>query len=367
MNDFRSMFADAAEHILTDFAPASRHEASVASDHLGQIDLWRQFDAAGFSLALVAEKSNGSGLLWADAFPLFFAIGQHAASAPITEAMVTHWLAARAGLQLPQGLVIFSADKDICLRSMNGAWTVHGTISRAAWGRYATLIAVICDTPDGQRLVLVDPRAPGASLIEGINLAGEPRDNVGLDGVSVANCALIDVNADALMAIGAVIRSAMMAGALSSALSLAIDYANLRKQFGRQIGKFQAIQHSLAVLASNAAAASAVAEAALECVDAWQAALRTAKNSVLAAQLPMMAAKIRAGEAASLGASIAHQVFGAIGFTQEHELHYFSKRLWSWRDEFGNEAFWSRRLGISLINAGPSACWPSLTIEGSAA
>jgi acyl-CoA dehydrogenase len=60
-------------------------------------------------------------------------------------------------------------------------------------------------------------------------------------------------------------------------------------------------------------------------------------------------AKIRTGEAAGHACAIAHQVFGAIGFTEEHELHQFTKRLWSWRDECGNEAFWSRELGERIL------------------
>jgi len=55
---------------------------------------------------------------------------------------------------------------------------------------------------------------------------------------------------------------------------------------------------------------------------------------------------------------------GAIGFTQEHRLHYWTRRLWSWRDEFGNEAFWARRLGGAVAAAGADRLWHGITAAG---
>ena len=72
-------------------------------------------------------------------------------------------------------------------------------------------------------------------------------------------------------------------------------------------------------------------------------------------------AKVRVGEAAGAGAAIAHQVHGAMGFTFEHRLHQFTRRLWSWRDEYGQESEWAIRLGRMVAAAGADALWPSLT------
>jgi acyl-CoA dehydrogenase len=76
--------------------------------------------------------------------------------------------------------------------------------------------------------------------------------------------------------------------------------------------------------------------------------------------LEAAAAKIRVGEAAAEGAGIAHQVLGAIGFTREHILHRFTQRLWTWRDDFGNESFWAVKLGNAVAANGPDALWPML-------
>ena len=75
----------------------------------------------------------------------------------------------------------------------------------------------------------------------------------------------------------------------------------------------------------------------------------------------MAVAKARAGEAAGRAAEIAHQVHGAMGFTHEHALHQSTRRLWSWRDEFGNESFWQQRLGRAVAAAGAAALWPRIT------
>ena len=77
--------------------------------------------------------------------------------------------------------------------------------------------------------------------------------------------------------------------------------------------------------------------------------------------LPIAAGKARAGEAASIGAGIAHQVHGAIGFTFEHSLHFVTKRLWSWRDEFGNDSTWNKALGRHMAGIGGHAVWAEIT------
>jgi acyl-CoA dehydrogenase len=114
------------------------------------------------------------------------------------------------------------------------------------------------------------------------------------------------------------------------------------------------IQHHLAVLASQTAVANAAADIALESLEP------------AIGLFNLGAAKVRAGEAASVGAALAHQVHGAIGFTLEYELNLSTRRLWSWRDEFGNEAEWSSSVGRRIAAAGSGALWATITSAGSA-
>ena len=64
------------------------------------------------------------------------------------------------------------------------------------------------------------------------------------------------------------------------------------------------------------------------------------------------------------GAGIAHQVHGAIGFTYEHALHFVTRRLWSWRTEFGAESLWAERIGRRAASRGAAALWSDLTARG---
>ncbi|HKW54530.1 MAG TPA: acyl-CoA dehydrogenase family protein, partial [Stellaceae bacterium] len=122
-------------------------------------------------------------------------------------------------------------------------------------------------------------------------------------------------------------------------------------QFGRPIAKFQAIQQQLSVLAENVAAAGVVAGAAVE----------AATGEGGDARFAIAVAKSRCGEAAGKVAEIAHQVHGAIGFTHEHRLHHLTRRLWSWRDEFGVESDWSIELGRIAAAKGGDGLWPLMT------
>jgi len=142
------------------------------------------------------------------------------------------------------------------------------------------------------------------------------------------------VSRAALYRRGALARATMMSGALEKAMDLAVTYAQERQQFGRPISKFQAVQQNLAVLAGQTAAAVAAANLGIEALSAAD----PEREEFLIA-----VAKTRVGEAATLACEIAHQVHGAIGFTKEYTLQLSTRRLWSWREEFGGDPEWARQ------------------------
>ena len=144
-------------------------------------------------------------------------------------------------------------------------------------------------------------------------------------------------------------RSNQMAGALESILTQSVRYANERIQFGRPIGKFQAIQQDLAVLSTHVAASSVAADYACSSMDKGNP------------DFAIAVAKSRIDDAVSVGAGIAHQVHGAIGFTYEHGLHFATRRLWAWRAEYGSGSEWSKVLGEKAISNGADKFWPSIT------
>ena len=137
----------------------------------------------------------------------------------------------------------------------------------------------------------------------------------------------------------ALLYAGLLAGAMKRCFDLTMGYANERVQFGKPIGKFQAIQHQLSVMAEHVAAGQMAAESAFGAAGRWP--------SVPACAV----AKARTSEAAQLVAATAHAVHGAIGVTEEYDLQLFTRRLHEWRIDHGSEAHWHRALGRLLVES----------------
>lgn len=312
--------------------------------------LWQALEDAGLTRALLPEADGGAGLEPGQALSLIRALGRHAAPVPLAETMMAGWLLSQAGIAMPDGpltiLPIIDEDR-LLLAADKAGWRLTGTARRVPWGRQAVAAAALVEHDGGTLAALVP--ASGWRSAPGANLALEPRDQLILDATLPAAAVRPSaIDRARLHRMGAAMRVLAIGGALEAVLAMSSDYAQQRVQFGRPIGKFQAIQQNLAVLAGQAAAARAAGDIA---ADAFVTGLPMAE---------IAAAKTRAGEAASIGAGIAHQVHGAIGFAQEHRLHFFTKRLWSWRDEFGTEAQWGEALGRLAAASGGDRLWADL-------
>jgi acyl-CoA dehydrogenase len=189
-------------------------------------------------------------------------------------------------------------------------------------------------------------------------MADDAMSNVTFNGVTPTTVAIAPngfVIKD-LMLMGAAIRSAQMAGGLQAILDLAVDYAKERVAFDRPITNFQAVQHNLARLGGETAAAVAAARSAADAIANAESA--NAKHFDQVVFLEVTAAKIRTGEAVGQGRTIAHQTFGAIGFSSEHVLQRHTRRLWAWRDDYGSESEWAVRLGKMIATKGADKLWP---------
>jgi acyl-CoA dehydrogenase len=314
--------------------------------------LWRALEEGGLTLPLVPEAGGGAGGAWEDAHVVVRAAGKHAAPVPLAETIVGGWLLAQAGLEVPLGPLTLAPVREgerLALARAGGSWRVSGTVSGVPWGAAAAHVVVVAEA-DGAPMVALLRQGAGRVTADR-NLALEPRDTLAFDGAPVVAAAPAGErgSADGVLVHGAMIRAAQMAGALESVLEQSVRYATERKQFGRPIGNFQAVQHNLAILAGHVAAAGSAAENAFRAADRGDPTFEVA------------VAKVRAGEAAGVGAGIAHQAHGAIGFTYEHSLHFSTRRLWGWRAEFGSESRWAVRLGQQVAGRGAERLWSDLT------
>ncbi len=305
--------------------------------------LWATLEQTGLARLTLPADVGGSAASFADAAVVLTAAGAYAARVPLVETdLLAGWLLQAAGIPLPDGpLTLATGDLDVARTVRRAAGVLH----RVPWARAAAGIVVLA----GDHALLVDPAA--VTVTDGANLAEEPRDTVVVDGPVTASSVEEHVGKQ-LRLRAALGRSQLLAGALRGALAASVRYAGERVQFGRPIGRFQAVQQQLALAAAEVAAASAAAAAAARAADA---------DGVLGAELPIAMAKARTSEAAGVVARIAHQVHGAIGFTREHDLRLVTTRLWAWRDEDGSEAQWQDVVGAAALAAGPEGLWPLVT------
>lgn len=346
MSGMKEELVRTIDRLLAD--TCGKETRSAAESGTWPLAVWRGLEDLGATRAAVPESAGGVGLEFTDAMELVRRAAYHAAPVPLAETMAASRLLAAAGIDVPEGALTLAPTFDGSAKAVfSPEQKLTGVLEAVPWGEDCGYVVLAADNGGQETLLLV--RTDQAERSTTRNLANEPRVRLAFDGIRVDAAAPLPGARERLLAEGALARSVQMAGALDRILALSLQYANDRVQFGRPIGKFQAVQHMLAQLAGHVAAASAAADAAV-------AASAQAPNPIMVA-----IAKSRSGEAAGRGAEIAHQVHAAMGFTREHDLHYSTRRLWSWRDEFGGETLWQKQLGRQVAAQGADALWPMLT------
>ncbi|HEY2222590.1 acyl-CoA dehydrogenase family protein [Actinomycetospora sp.] len=313
--------------------------------------VWDPLADGGFTAVSVPEGAGGSGGSVGQACAVLEAVGAAAAPVPVAETgLLAGRLLASAGLEVPVGAVSTAAAPGLTLDS--GA--LAGSVARVPWARAVTALALLADGPDGSVVVLVDPAA--ARITPGRNLAGEPRDHVDLDGVRPLTSAAAPPDAGAaLRRRGALSRAALVAGASRAVLDLTVRYTGERVQFGRPVSSFPAVAAHLVRIAEQTETAAVAARSA-----AANAGEDDDGQGGEPHALDVAAAAVVAAEAAGLVAAAAHQATGAMGMTREFALGSLTRRLWSWRDEWGGGRTWATELGRSLAAGGPDAFWPTV-------
>ena len=160
-------------------------------------------------------------------------------------------------------------------------------------------------------------------------LAGQVR--VDAEPVVTMEAGDIDLNV-----IAAGLTAAKIAGAIRRLLDLSPQYAEQRQQFGRSLGRFQAIQQQLAVMAEQVVSAKVAANMGM--------------SGTHFDPLKVALAKCRTSEASHQVCAIAHAVHGAIGITEEYDLQLLTRRIKQWQLAFGSEGYWAGRIGAARLS-----------------
>lgn len=348
MNEFQTILTGTIQRLLSDHV--SRDVIVASEQGEWAQGLWEALEENGLTKVLVSEAAGGAGAQWSDAALLIKAAGEHGAPVPFGETIVAGWLLDQAGLPVPEAPITLLEGGALSLTQQGSGLVLDGQVDGVPWARFSKHGVALVPDPQGEmRLCCISLEK--ATLTPAMNIAREGRDALTFSQAPVNDSAVYSQAASGLTLRhwGALIRSLQMGGALNRLLEQSVAYANERTQFGKPIGKFQAIQQQLSVLATQAAATGVAANYAAQAVE----------KGTLSHEIAV--AKVRADEAANIATGIAHQVHGAIGFTYEHTLHFATRRLWSWRAEYGAGCEWAAELGAQVLQNEPEALWPLVT------
>lgn len=348
MSEVRWLLGEAVGRVI------QRHQDSAHDSEDTIRSLGVAFAEMALWSALVPEELGGFGAEWAGCSEVARLWGYHAVPVPLVEPLLGNRLAAIAGVpSYRMGGGISLASVQAQLTRVNKGWRLIGSRISATAPSDGAPVYLLAE--DERRQVWL------ASLpAESLNRASSTRAFSGgpLLYVPVLDAAVSrdevralphSRSAAALLAAGSTLLAAGMVGAMERAIEVAVDHANTRTQFGRPIARFQALQNMIAAAASEAAAAAAAVDEALRLLDTREDAL-----------FECLIAKARAGQAAGKVAAAAHQVLGAVGFSQDHPLHRFTMRLWSWRDDWGRQLECEAAIGRKAASVGGEGLWSFL-------
>lgn len=305
---------DPFDKLLADVAAPARTREIEAGKPISE--LWEALQESGFLDALTPEDAGGVGLSLHDAAPLLQALGRHAVAAPVAETMVARALLGREGIECPDGPIVLAS-----LTQLRSAVTPLACVASHALVQIDQALIL---TP------LSEANVAGTGLHH--SLAGVLTWNAAPTGPSIAAPAV------GLRAISAVLRACAIAGAADRLLEMTTAYAQDRVQFGKPIGKLQAIQQQLAVMAEQVVAARLASQ--LGCAGGLPPSLEAAA-----------VAKQVTSSAAVPVAEIAHAVHGAIGISEAFDLQLYTRRLHEWRLADGSESYWASLLGAARVAA----------------
>lgn len=288
--------------------------------------LWELLEEQGYPNALLSEEAGGAALGLSGLRSILLLLGQYLLPVPLADTMVARALLVEGGVSAPPGRTVLLGTANHAgaqtLSAVPFANVAQHALVKSSEGLSLLSLVGAEVVPTGVRggcaAHLSWPRPPDV-------VASLPKSEIPFASISGA------------------LRAALMVGAMRQVLTMTLDYANTREQFGRSIGKFQVIQHQLAEMAEHLLSTDMAVQLAFSGGDRLPS--------------PMLAAlaKQRASAASSRLAAIAHAIHGAIGLSEEYPLQLYVRRLYEWRLADGSESYWAGRLGEECLRASDDA------------
>ncbi|HAR60077.1 MAG TPA: acyl-CoA dehydrogenase, partial [Alcanivorax sp.] len=339
LNDEQQMLQDSVARLMADKGPVSHlRELRDRNDEKGYDEpLWHAMVESGLTGILVPEEHGGIGFGLVGAGLVAREIGRNLSVTPFLSTAVLgatalatggsaeqqqKWLPAIAEGSVITALAVDDGAKHrpeaikTEAKAAGDGVTLNGGKLLVLDAHVADLLLVAARQGESTALFLVDPKAEGVSIernrmVDDRNAARVTLDNVAAEPMADGAAAL----AAALRA-GRAVLAAELSGLAREAFERTLQYLKERKQFGRLIGTFQALQHRAALLMGEVSMSDALAMQALDACD------RNADD----AEVQVLAAKAKAARVALLAGQEAVQMHGGIGMTDEFDIGFFLKR-----------------------------------------
>ncbi|MDI4238004.1 acyl-CoA dehydrogenase family protein [Bradyrhizobium sp. Arg237L] len=369
LNEEQSMLRDSARGLISEKAPVSHlRQLRDSKDETGfSRELWNTFAEMGFSGLLVSEQFGGSGLGAVEAGIVMEEIGRTLMPSPFlatsvlaasalsrggSEAQKSQHLPRIADGSLLAALAVDEGAKHRplqtrmqAIRSGNG-FKLNGDKALVVDGHTAGLLIVAARTAgsagekNGVTLFLVDPKAKGIARERTIMVDSHNAARIVFDSVEVnADSVLGEVDQgypllESVLNVGRGAVASEMVGLSEEVFGRTVAYLKERKQFGKPIGEFQALQHRAAQLYIDIEITRAAVLKALQALDADTANAGSA----------VAVAKARAGTTATLAVQEGVQMHGGMGMTDQFDIGFFMKRARVCQELFGDSNFHADQL-----------------------
>ena len=365
LTEEQTMLQEAADGFLAENAPIA-HLRKLRDDRDADgvsRDLWRAFGEMGFAGVLIPEAHGGAGLGAVEAGVIAESLGRTLTPSPFMgSAVLSAKVLADGGSEAQQAWLpkIAAGEAILSLAVDEGAkhapakittraeragngFRLNGAKAFVLDGHVADALIVVARAEEGTTLFLVDPKAAGVEIERTVMVDAHNAARIVLNDVAVDADAVIGEvgNGEALLngalALGRACAASSLTGAGDQAFKITLDYLRTRKQFGKLIGEFQALQHRAAHLFTELELARAATLGALQALDAGR------DDADLAASI----AKAKAGRVAELAVQEAVQMHGGVGMTDEFDVGLFMKRVRVLNELLGDAGFHSERLAVS--------------------
>ena len=323
----QSSFFDSADRLFSqECTPAHIRQIEAGGDTQA---LWDSLVSAGFSDALLPESADGAGLTLSEVWPILFCMGRHVLPLPYAQTMLARAWLQQQGQALPEGSITFAPFQ--VQADSTGVTACAVTFGLTADWVLAQHGKQVWLLPAGAATVM--PSGGHGSLDADLKWPA-----------GVAQSALLgDWATPQFRDLLALSLAVLIAGAADRIFEMTLAHANQRVQFGKPIGKFQAVQQQISEMAELAFGARMATE--MSCRSAsWQPA-------------PALAAlaKCQSSQSVARMTAYAHAVHGAIGVTHEYDLQLYTRRLNEWSRAGGGASYWASVIGEQALKSGATA------------